>query len=86
MDEKKRTRRSKEELIADVDKKISYYKERITKLEEKKERLLNPPVRKKTLTSKKIIDAAKANGLSIEEIAAKLNVSLARMGECIEIC
>ena len=76
MDENKRTRRSKEELIAEVDKKVSYYKERISKLEEKKERLLNPPVRKKTLTSKKIIDAAKANGLSIEEIAAKLNVDI----------
>lgn len=76
MDEKKRTRRSKEELVADVDKKLAYYKERISKLEEKKERLLNPPVRKKSLTSKKIIEAAKANGLSIEEIAAKLNVDI----------
>lgn len=76
MDEKKRTRRSKEELIADVDKKLAYYKERIAKLEEKKERLLNPPVRKKSLTSKKIIDAAKANGLTIEEIASKLNIDI----------
>lgn len=76
MDEKKRTRRSKEELITEVDKKLAYYKERIAKLEEKKERLLNPPARKKTLTSKKIIDAAKANGLTIEEIASKLNVDI----------
>ena len=76
MDEKKRTRRSKEELIADVDKKLAYYKERIAILEEKKERLLNPPVRKKSLTSKKIIDAAKANGLTIEEIASKLNIDI----------
>ena len=76
MDEKKRTRRSKEELLSEIDKKIASYKERITKLEEKKQRMINPPSRKKIVSSKKIIEAAKANGLSIEEIAAKLNVNI----------
>lgn len=76
MDEKKRTRRSKEELLSEIDKKIASYKERITKLEEKKQRMINPPPRKKIVSSKKIIEAAKANGLSIEEIAAKLNVNI----------
>lgn len=76
MDENKRTRRSKEELLSEIDKKIASYKERITKLEEKKQRMINPPPRKKIVSSKKIIEAAKANGLSIEEIAAKLNVDI----------
>ena len=76
MDENKRTRRSKEELLSEIDKKIASYKERITKLEEKKQRMINPPPRKKIVSSKKIIEAAKANGLSIEEIAAKLNVNI----------
>ena len=76
MDENKRTRRSKEELLSEIDKNISSYKERITKLEEKKQRMISPPPRKKIVSSKKIIEAAKANGLSIEEIAAKLNVDI----------
>ena len=76
MDENKRTRRSKEELLSEIDKKIASYKERITKLEEKKQRMINPPPRKKTVSSKKIIDLAKANGLSLEEIAEKLNIDI----------
>ena len=76
MDENKRTRRSKEELLSEIDKKIAYHKEQITKLEEKKERMINPPPRKKTISSKKIIDLAKANGFSLEEIAEKLNIDI----------
>ena len=76
MDENKRTRRSKEELLSEIDKKIASYKERITKLEEKKQRMINPPPRKKIVSSKKIIDLAKANGLSLQEIAEKLNIDI----------
>ena len=76
MDENKKTRRSKEELLSEIDKKIVYHREQMTKLEEKKERMSNPPPRKKTISSKKIIDWAKANGFSIEEIAEKLNIDI----------
>lgn len=76
MEEKKRVRRTKEELVAEVEKKINYHKECIVALEEKKERILNPKTRKKTLTVKRILDYAKSEGMTLEQVAEKLGVNI----------
>jgi len=72
MEEKKRVRRTKEQLVADIDKKIAYHHEQIKRLEERKVQVLTPRVRKKSLSAKSILDYAKSNGMSLEDIAAKL--------------
>lgn len=76
MEENKRTRRTKEEIVAEIDAKITYHKERIISLEEKKERVLNPKTRKKSLTMKKVLDFAKAEGMTAEELADKLGIKI----------
>lgn len=76
MEDNKRIRRSKEEIVAEIDAKIAYHKERISSLEEKKERTLNPKTRKKALTIKKVIDFVKAEGMSPEELARKLGLEI----------
>jgi len=76
MEDNKRIRRSKEEIVAEIDAKIAYHKERISSLEEKKERTLNPKTRKKVLTIKKVIDFAKSEGMTPEELARKLGLEI----------
>ena len=72
MEDKKRTRRTKEQIVADIDFKINYHKEQIAKLEEKKVKVLTDKPRKKSLSAKGILDFAKSNGMSLEDIAEKL--------------
>lgn len=67
---------SKEEKIADIDKKIETHKANIIALEEKKEAILNPQPRKRPASIKSIIDLAKSNGMTPEEIAKKLGMKL----------
>lgn len=54
--EKKRTRRSKEQVLADkiakIDADIAKYQDKITALEKEKEELLNPSVELKDITDK----------------------------------
>lgn len=76
MEENKRTRRTKEQLIADIDKKIEYHKSQIVKLEEKKVQVLTPRSRKKSLSAKSILDYAKSNGMTLEDIASKLGYKI----------
>lgn len=76
MEDTKRTRRTREEIVADIDKKISYHKEKITALELKKENVLNPKPRKKTLTMKSILNFAKSEGMTLEQVAEKLGVDI----------
>ena len=76
MENEKRTRRTKEEIVFEIEKKIQYHKECIVALEQKKERTLNPKTRKKSLTMKKILDFAKSEGMSIEDIAEKVGFKL----------
>lgn len=76
MKENKRTRRTKEEIVAEIDAKIAYHKERIISLEDKKERVLNPKTRKKSLTIKKVLDFAKAEGMTAEDLAKKLGLEI----------
>ena len=91
-----RVRRTKEEIVADLDKKITYHagivkqleestaskiahhKAAIEKLEVKKEATLNPKARTSTRKKgmKSVIDKAKEMGMTPEEIAEKLGITL----------
>lgn len=68
--------RSKEERIAEVEAKIKKHEADIKKLKEKKEKILNPAPRKGRTGMKTIIDKAKEQGMSAEEIAQKLGIEL----------
>lgn len=73
-----RIRRSAEERIAEIDKKIAAHKASIAVLEEKKKAILNPKPRiTKAAKMKAIIEGAKKSGMSPEEIAEKLGIEFA---------
>jgi len=74
MADTKRKRRTKQEIIASIDEKIQYHKEHIATLEEKKERLLNPPVKEKSMAQ--VIKEIKEKGFTKEQIAEKFGVEL----------
>lgn len=72
----KRLKRTKEELAAEVDKKIEAHREAIAKLEQRKKDLLTPKPRiSKQAAMKVILDKAKKAGMSPAEIAEKLGLS-----------
>lgn len=73
----KKVRRTKEELIAEIETKIQYHKDCIIKLEAKKEGILNPKyTRGRGRGLPYIFGQAKKMGLSAEEVAEKLGISL----------
>jgi hypothetical protein len=76
MSETTRTRRSKDERLAALDKKIQSHRDNIESLEIKKYNILNPKSRKKSTTIKTIVEQAKEAGMTIEDIALKLGVKL----------
>lgn len=61
--------RSKEERIAELDKKIAYHQDKIAVLEEKKKALVTPK-----MTASQIISAAKDKGMTTEQIMKKLGI------------
>lgn len=74
---KKSVRRSSEERIAEIDAKISTHKATIAKLEAKKESILHPKARiSKSAQMKALLNKAKENGMTNEEIAEKLGIEL----------
>lgn len=74
---KKRTVRSKEERIQEIEQKIAKRKEEIKQLEAKMEAILHPKKRKtEAALTKEILAKAKKSGLTIKEIAQKLGVEL----------
>lgn len=73
---KRNARRTKEEIVAEIDSKINHHKECIATLEAKKQAVLNPKPRKKVNTMKNVLDKAKANGMKPEEVAKLLGISL----------
>lgn len=74
---RKLNRRPAEERIAEIDKKIAGHKEAIKKLEAKKHTILNPKQRaSKAAGLKALISKAKEAGMTNEEIAEKLGISL----------
>ena len=75
MDEK-RKRRDKEELIAEIDKKIDYHKKNIAALEARKKAILSPKLRKTPLSMNAVLKKAKAQGLTVKDIAEKLHLDI----------
>ena len=61
--------RTKEERIADLDKKIQYHLDKITALEEKKKALTTPK-----MSASQIIKAAHEKGWTTEQIMKKLGI------------
>lgn len=64
-----------EEVIQEYDKKIAFHQDCIAKLEAKKQAALNPP-KSKNAQLKALLQKAQESGLSIEELAEKLGVTL----------
>ena len=72
-----RKTRTKEERIAEIDNKILHHKKCIEALEAKKTTILNPkprPGRHKGINA--VIAKAKESGLTPEQIAEKLGITL----------
>lgn len=65
-----RSKKTVEEKVALIDVKIEQKKAEIQALEEKKHRILHP------LTAKTIMEKAKAAGMSLEDIAQKLDLDI----------
>ena len=61
--------RTKEERIAELDKKIQYHKDKIAILEEKKNALITPK-----MSPTQIIKAAQEKGWTTEQILKKLRI------------
>ncbi|MEG1723779.1 MAG: hypothetical protein RR313_00155 [Anaerovoracaceae bacterium] len=78
MDEKKKkVRRSSAELAKEIDDKITALQVKIKALEDKKADILNPKVRlSKAEKTKLILAKAKEAGLSLDDIADKLGLSV----------
>lgn len=68
-------RKSKEEKIVEIDRKIQHHKDCIEKLETTKKNLITPKPRKRKVASMNtIIHKAKAVGMTSEEIIKKLGL------------
>lgn len=76
MAETKRTHRSKEERLAEIEKKITYHKAAITALEAKRDSILNPPKRKTRVGVGSVLKRAKEAGMTPQEMAEKLGIEL----------
>jgi len=70
METKKRTIRTPEERIAEIDAKIEKHKKDIASLEAKKKAILNPSPK---TTYSSVMKYAKENGISPEDLMAKLS-------------
>lgn len=76
-DRKPRVSRSKEERIAELEKKIAAHKANIVACESKIEAIRNPKTRvSQAGAMKSVMDQAKAIGLTPEQIAEKLGITL----------
>jgi len=75
MPETTRVRKSKEERIAIIDKKIETHKANIEMLEAKKTIIMYPKARRKKATLKSIVAIAKEQGWTEEDIAKKLGIT-----------
>lgn len=69
-------RRSVDERVAELDKKIAGYKAAIATLEAKKADLLTPKPRKPKATAKTVLDLAKKAGMSPEDMIKKLGLKI----------
>ena len=62
------TRRSKQEIVAELDAKIAYHEDCITKLKARREVVAKPAERVRKTSMKKAMDAIKEAGLTPDEI------------------
>lgn len=73
----KKPRRSIEERVSEIDKKIAFHQAAVRKLEEKKQSILNPKPRNSDASKMKaLLFKAKEAGMSVDEIAEKLGFEL----------
>lgn len=74
MEGKSRTRRTKEERMAELEEKIKFHRQKIENLEKQKKDLLSAPKKKKTKSEAltEIYKAAKANGKTLEDVLSML--------------
>ncbi len=69
--------RTSGERIAEIDKKIVYHKDCISKLEKKKKAILEPKKRERKITSMNgLVNKAKKSGMTLEEMAEKLGIKI----------
>lgn len=74
---KKQVRRSVDERIQEIEEKITFHRDAITKLDEKKRQLLAPkPPREKKTTMTAVIAEMKKAGLTPEEVIKRLKLKL----------
>lgn len=69
----RKPRKSKEEIIKELDDKIAYHQRCIQTLTEKKDAAMQSSKKQQI---KEVLSKAEKSGLSIEEIAEKLNIEL----------
>jgi len=68
------TRRSKEELVAELDRKIAFHQQKIKLLEAKKKTIYSGRLSRNEL--QEVLVNAKKDGLSLDDIAEKLGLDL----------
>lgn len=71
----KKAKKSKEDMLKEIDDKIEYHERCIVNLKQKKEDILNPKV-SKTAQAKLLLEKVEEKGLDLEEVAKKLGITL----------
>lgn len=74
-EQKKRQRKSKEELLKEINKKIEHHEKCLANLKKKKEDILNPKI-SKAAQAKLLLEKVEEKGLDLEEVAKKLGITL----------
>lgn len=71
----KKTKKSKEDILKEIDDKIEYHERCIVNLKQKKEDILSPKI-SKTAQAKLLLEKVEEKGLDLEEVAKKLGITL----------
>lgn len=71
-----RKRRTKEEMVSEIDAKIETHKKNIAALEARKKAILNPKPRKTAISMNTVMKKAKEKGLSAKDIAKRLDINI----------
>ena len=71
----KKVKKSKEDMLKEIDDKIEYHERCIVNLKQKKDDILNPKV-SKAAQAKLLLEKVEEKGLDLEEVAKKLGITL----------
>lgn len=71
-----RKRRTREEMVSEIDAKIETHKKNIAALEARKKAILNPKPRKAAISMNAVLKKAKEKGLSAKDIAKRLDINI----------